>query len=377
MKQIIYLFVVLPFLSCNITEESPLKDKTILVYMVADNNLDPFAPDDINEMESVWNKDINGNLLVYLDRAQSSSPSHPCLFQITSDSGTKVVSPVVKIFREQNSSDKEVIHSVLSYVTKMYPASSYGLIFWSHGTGWIPKEEPVRSFSDDRGQSINIDELARALPIQYEFIIFDACYMGAVEVAYELKDKTETLFLSSSEVLSSGYPYEKITPLLFQIPLPRNEIAWEYYRHYQDQKDIYSQSATISVIKTREMEKLAVKMREIIVKTPGFLSMDDSLLQEYALNQELSGLFYDLGHTVYQAYEEGIISEDLKNEFIQQLNKTVVYKKSTTRFFEILPLDHFSGLSIYLYNKQNTYYNQYYRQLKWYKECGYEALVSY
>lgn len=43
-----------------------------------------------------------------------------------------------------------------------------------------------------------------------EYILFDDCYMSSIEVAYALKDVTDYLIGSTSEVMAYGMPYAEI-----------------------------------------------------------------------------------------------------------------------------------------------------------------------
>lgn len=380
MRNSIFIILLLLFFSCKNVSEEYLSERTVLIYMVAENNLDPFSIKDINEMESAWNNSFNGNLLVYLDRSEGASSPHPSLFKITYDNEEKVISPIVKIYKEQDSTKKEVINGILKYVIKNFPAKSHGLVFWSHGSGWLPKDfekEKSRSFGLDKGNSINIDELASVIPIKYDFIIFDACYIGTIEVAYELKDKCDFLIFSSSEVLSDGYPYNEITPHFFEEKIDYRKIATAFYDFYNNNEDIYKKSATVSIINTSELSNLANTVEKMINYNPKIFSIDSSKIQEFALSWEMSELFYDMGHFIYRSYEESMIPENLKDEIFTQLNKTVIYKAATPRFFDILEINNFSGLSIYFYDKEKSNLNSYYKNLKWYMECNYESIVSF
>ena len=55
---------------------------------------------------------------------------------------------------------------------------------------------------------MELADFASALPLpnhrKWDFILFEGCYMGSVEVAYELKDKTEAIIASSTEIVSPG-----------------------------------------------------------------------------------------------------------------------------------------------------------------------------
>ena len=92
-----------------------------------------------------------------------------------------------------------------------------------HGTGWLPvgvyeeikNQVSSRSFGSDNKQEMSIIELESALPIKFDFIIFDACLMGNIETIYQLRHKADVIIASPTETLVAGFPYTEVAPLLF------------------------------------------------------------------------------------------------------------------------------------------------------------------
>ena len=210
---------------------APDVDRTVLVYLASDNNLYRFALQNLNDMKSAM-KGLDGNLLVYIDELNGTSR----LSKIESD-GTE---RVIETYGKENSASAAVLRRVVDRALTLYPAESYGLILWSHGMGWIPAgiEEagassglffprdseayPVtKHFGADteNGSSVHmeISDLAAALPddLTFDFILFDACFMGGVEVLYEMRHAAHYLIASPAEILGSGFPYDRIIPLIF------------------------------------------------------------------------------------------------------------------------------------------------------------------
>lgn len=59
--------------------------------------------------------------------------------------------------------------------------------------------------------ALDVPTLAEGIKLsgtKMQYILFDACYMGNVETAYELKDVTNFMISSSSEVMGAGVPYK-------------------------------------------------------------------------------------------------------------------------------------------------------------------------
>ena len=169
----------------------------------------------------------NGHLVVYLDAPAWSEDTCPQLFSIRQGKATPV-----KQYGRHNSASGEVLQSVIGDAMSMFPARSYGLVLWSHGTGWLPEgvysdlprsASPAaarpQSFGRDGGSEIDVAALAEAMPVKFEFIIFDACLMGSVEVLYQLRGKANTIVASPTETLVVGFPYDEVIPCLFTSPV--------------------------------------------------------------------------------------------------------------------------------------------------------------
>ncbi len=258
-KLLILSLVISVFFSCTEDtngNEPPanIADKTIIVYMIADNNLDYFAEKNIIEMQRGWENYKNVNLIVYVDRADGAIPSHPIVLNIKNDTVKQITSPVIKSFPETNSCDVDNMKQILEEIISFYPAKKYGLILWSHGTSWFSKHTTnnlkkklsypqinefsisklplTKSFGLDYNDEIDIADLKKALPIKFDFIIFDACFMGSIEVIYELKDKAEYIIASPSEIISYGFPYESIFPFLVSEEYKFIELCDNYIDFY-------------------------------------------------------------------------------------------------------------------------------------------------
>ena len=125
----------------------------------------------------------------------------PYLLEMTPGSGK-----IMKTYSEINSASAARMQEVLMDIIELYPARSYGLILWSHGTSWLPSNTSLRSFGKDHGSEMDIPDLSISLPVYFDFILFDACLMGSVEVAYELKDNTGHEYIRGGRGVNMGFP---------------------------------------------------------------------------------------------------------------------------------------------------------------------------
>ena len=215
---------------------------------------------------------------------------------------------------------------------------------------------------------MDIIDLKNALNRKFEFILFDACYMGCIEVAYELRNKANYIISSPTEVLSYGFPYQTIVPYLFNEPFDATKIASSYISSYQNQKSSILQSASVSVINTDQFSNLISATNEIF-------SLADTLYNVNSLQQldvNNSNLLYDFG----DLYTHLNISKSMKQNLQQKFNDLIPYKNSTSQILNELTLHSYSGLSSYILNKNDSAYFGYYKKLDWYQDSGYGKFLG-
>ncbi len=401
-----YLFIAILLLGCTKQDYPPPMQtgRQVLVYMIADNNLDYFAVSDINEMEhGMLNLGgITGELLIYIDRGNNGSPAHPYLMRIIPDSSQQVVSEIIKVYPEQNSADPAVLSKVIIDVDNItdVPFESRGLIMWSHGNSWLPPEVSLYSDRDkildttsvnnrlksfgldedisnsDYYEEMDVIEMANVLsPYKFDFILFDACFMGAIEVIYELKDVCDYIISSPTEILSAGFPYEDIIPDLLSSNFNASFVAEKKHEFYSEQKGILRSSA-ISVVDTENLSLLASFFKDIFLVSVGSIDISekdvkfnvDSLQQFDRLYAEFLFDMYDFTMRVCDNNDLA----DLKREFNTIWQKSVVMSAHTPYMFGTLSLENCNGLSMYLPQQYESRkdINEYYKKYKWYKESG-------
>ena len=366
-KNFIYAFVLLTgvLAACTpvktVVPEFPVKDKTILVYMVGNNNL---SSDAANNMDGIKNGYVpeNDNLLVYYHTQEQT----PVLIKVFKDGNGAVAEDTVYRFPDRNSSTAESLKSAMQVTGTMFPAEEYGLFLWSHGTGWLPEGHyNTKSFGSENGKEIEIQDLVNAFPYKLSFVLFDACLMGSVEVAYQLKDSVDYIISSPAEILSSGFPYSKIMGHIFRTPMDLESVAREYFEFYNFQNGQF-RSATVSLVKTEALDNLAGEVKAVFEKyrdNIGNLDSDD--VQPYFRYNK--NWFYDLGDFV-----RVLASEEDALPVLQALDKAVIYKAATPAFLDIqIDPEKFSGLSTYIpIAPADTLLNEYYRTLEWNKAVG-------
>lgn len=340
--------------------------RTVLIYMAADNSLNRYGYENITKiLEGAGDKNLNGgNLLIYFDPIDSI----PQLLQIVTDKKGIAQKKVIQTYPEQNSASVEVMNEVITSVTRDFPAESYGLLLWSHATAWLPYNVGgmLRSFGEDRGNVMELSELTEALPDNvFDFILFDACYMANIEVAYAMRHKANYLIASPTETLAEGFPYDQIIAPMFSQKAALETICSRFYNYYNNQ----SSYATVSLTSTAHLDELAAMTKEIVQgKTDDIYALPIKEIQQLEYLTYNRHALYD-----YDDFISRLATPEQYTAFRGLMDETVLYKNHTPRaIFAIgggttLPINHYSGLSIYVPQKALTSLNAWYKQhIVWY-----------
>ncbi len=343
----------------------PTNNRTFLLYIVGDNNLSSYSISNIRAIkEALSDSKGYANILVYEDsnREEDEVMSSPTLWKFYLLEG-KVYQEVVKMYPEQNSVDPDIMTGVIGDAFSLYPSEEKIIAFWGHGSGWLPNPTYSPTSADpsiqyaygpDNSDWLDIPELGDILDmtgLHFDAIIFDACNMACIEVAYELKDNADYMILSPAEIMGSGIPYSDIIPVICDKQLDLTRICQRYMDFYNGKS--YGYYGTISLIRTSEIENLSELYRDFLRKYLNQVQvMDGSGIQQLGRSSLGFGkIFFDL-----EAVVTRLMTPEELAAFKAQLDKTVVYHDYTDVFFE-LPLANLCGLTVYLPSADSNYRN--------------------
>ena len=377
----IVLWQVFLFTSCekdsNIVTKKESK-RAVFVYMIADNDLDFYATANINEMETFMAQNPEaGSVYVYIDRAKNRKTAHPILYQITADTSAKINSKIIKVYPENNSANEKVFAEALSQVQTICAINNEflrGLVLWSHGSAWLPESvslasqraTAVKSFGLDQTMANNENHNAemdiRKLAIilnnyHFDFILFDACFMASIEVFYELRNTTDYIIASPTEVLATGFPYKDILTDMLSATVNYEKIAQKYVAFFQQKKGVL-QSASVVTVKTAELPQFATLFKYYL-NTISREITDQKWLQ---YSQDEVDYLFDLGQVA-----DYLQKEQTNKKLTEQLGRLITNYHHTSYFFGKIPLQKSSGISIYIPQSatlQNDEY-EFYKTLSW------------
>lgn len=300
--------------------------RTVLVYMEARNDLADRAEEDLQEMQLAAIPE-GGRLLVY----RSMTGKRPQLLEITDG---RIV--VRKNYPDDASAvDPAQMADVIADARAIAPASSYGMVLWSHSSGWRQTSKKSRGFGlEYSSRTMSVSDLASALrSAGLEFIFFDTCYMGCVEVAYELRRCADFMVGSVCEVPAPGMPYDLTLPALFDSDTEAGlvraiDTTVDTYLH----GSITSCPSTLSLIRLGALDALAAEVKARKAPLPANYEA-----QQFSISAPYRYMFFDFGQFYRAIGGDAALLDD-----------AVVHERHTPMIWGRLPLVECSGLSVYL-----------------------------
>lgn len=346
---------------------------TFLLYLGTDNS--DFYDEAVEKRDILidnWDNSFDGNMIVFADvSGRSGMDDYAHLIKIGPRTADGLIADTVKSYYNPDSSDPAFLKQVLNDTKSLYPAEVMGMGVLSHALGWLPKDlysSPSRALIEDSGSFMELSDFADAIPYKLDYLICDLCFMGGIEVVYELKDKVDYIVSSPAEVLVPGFDYANILKRLFTSSFGEKnvtEVAYDFYYYYASMNNSWA-AATVSVVKTAELDALAQFVRESdLIPWMGTESYLNSVQ-----NYHPRYYFYsDLGHLINTMYGESSL---LTAQFQNYLDKAIVAAYNTPYYYSALngrrnDIVYYSGLTVYIPRTAYPQLNEYYKDLKWYR----------
>lgn len=349
--------------------------RLVVVYMAADNNLSPVADEDVAEMERAA-QDIPEDcaLAIYLDNY--ADQGKPGILLMDKAKGKR-------IFRTYDtdpvSTDSAAMQQVLADILDAIPAREHGLVFWSHSTGWTPREDDRRrTWGSERGREMPIPTLAHVLEntdTHWQFIFYDCCFMQCVEVAYQMRHLTEWSIAAPIEIPGPGAPYDLLMPHFFQEEDFARDIPAAYHDYYERQ----SYGVILSSIRSSRLDDLA-QATAMALDTVSHISTNGvQRYGAYTENTHWVGEFHDMASLMSQC----LCPEDYAKWFAT-LEQAIPHRFATNRWYSaystinsrLTDPDHFAGTSMYLPVEGREGMNEHWQTYDWAKRMPQTPIIN-
>jgi len=204
---------------------------TLIIYLNADNDLEPFGIQDINEMETLPDSD-DVAIVVLMDRISRFDSSNndwtdTRRFRVRHDNDTLTMtsarSPAeggsAEVLGEVDTGDPDTLHDFINWAMTNYPADHYLVDLWNHGAGWRHRNRAENGpigrgvlFDDTQNTFVSTPELTAALTTndRIDIAAFDSSLMQMMEVAYQIRNQCDYVVGSEESPPGEGYPYDAI-----------------------------------------------------------------------------------------------------------------------------------------------------------------------
>ena len=302
---LLQLAMLVVFASCSSEDPDPIPqpgaevENTIFVYMpwsgVSDTDSGLYN-DFLTNIEAIKSAIINqgglGNkrLMIFI----STKVNKGALINVQYKNGS-CVDDTVAIYNNKlvglKLNSAEWITTLLKRVKQEAPAKHYSMIVGCHGMGWIPAKpstrinRPVASlfgFNQNAGKAgpptrwlggnayqTNISDFDKGIEDsgigKFQYILFDDCNMTGIEVAYELRNATNHIIGSPTEIMAYGMPYKLLWNELSKVNPDYRSICTNFINFYSNYtyRDTPYPYGTISVIDCSQVEGMVNIMKEI------------------------------------------------------------------------------------------------------------------
>ena len=430
-----YLMTALAFITLTVgvsschKHDKPSEDRKVMIMMsLGHNSISAYLKEDIQDMQQgvyLPTKSSSSDVFLIFSKQtvkykDYSIPTESALIRLYKNKKGVAVMDTLKTYpATQISASASTIREVLTYIQQEFKAKSYGIVFSSHGTGWLPAgfysnpskysspsispsstdrrhrntgdpvpvpyvekyqdpngpatktagQEVVRENGSDVSYEMEIEDFAAAIPMHLDYFLFDACLMGGIETAYAFRGVADVVGFSQAEILADGFDYRQLANHLLAGKTPNPvSVCDAFYQHYEKESDS-NRSATISLIRTDALEELANACRPLFEKYRTQInSLNSSKVQCFGGNKKY---FYDLEDILVKAGAEDLSS------FNDAMKKCIVYKNTTGQYYSpyggTFKVDAFCGLSMYLppaVTVGKDYLDKYYKGLSWNKATG-------
>jgi len=355
------------------------RERTVIIYMAADNSLTTAVRRDTAEMV-IGRSQIpeNVNFIIYID----DKIHKPAIYELSAKKGMKLWK---QYSEELCSTDPETMLETLQEIEHYFPARHYGITLWSHATGWTPRR---KTFGEDETHGTTPKESEMEIPElhdvlaqlpKFDYLFFDACFMQCIEVAYELRDVADFIVGSPAEIPGPGAPYNKIITALSSGDA--QGIVQGYDSAYPGTYDrVYYSGVLLSCIDCSKLDVLAEATGSLL--TPFYMEHAEPYttgFQSYCNDWTSKSYLFDMRTIMCR-----LLSEENYTAWMEVFEEAVplhTYSHTLTWFAKLctdprlLDPECYGGVSMFVPMEKYEDYglNQDFQQTLWYSATGWPA----
>ena len=256
-------------------ESSGEAEETLMVYMVGSNLESQMgaATQDMQEMALSGYDPEKMNIVVCAGGAKkwwnSSVKKKELSAYIMQDED------IVPFYEMEgtNMSEPETLTEFINAAKDSYPAEKYSLILWNHGGGVVVGYGADENYGNEM---LSVNQLSSAIEDsdvckegKFEWIGFDACMMGMVEVADALKYDAEYMIASEEVEAQDGWNYKALGDLTDKDAYDGDEagkIITEAFGDYYEENYRFTPDYTLACIDMSKVDKVTEAIEDFAKK---------------------------------------------------------------------------------------------------------------
>ena len=346
------LFLMPAMMFSAATSAGGQDDWTVMVYIAADNNLEPFGIMNLEMLESVGSSE-SVNFVVLIDTLAG-----PASIVYVTQGGFVTLAELGEV----NTADPAVMADFIKAAKQAAPAQKYAFVSWDHGGGWRGLNwDDTSSMETGTSQYTDMKELREAVAsagVRFDVFAFDQCLMAQPEVAYQIRGYADYAVFSEETIYGQGFPYDAIAGHLVADPAMGAEalskvIVADFAVYYNS--ITWANDWTISAFDMAYMDDLTTAVSDLATT-----SMNALWAYKSQLKNDLSGTlnyyypyFVDLkGYAMNVASDKAILDGALKaaaQDVVDAIDDGIVSMLNSKHNIDSY------GISIYFPNYRSSY----------------------
>lgn len=382
--------------------------QTLLMYLIADNNLSSFISTDLNEACQGYLKSQGSmNLQVYMDRLNSK----PMLLNVRRNTmRDSLIYDTIKVWKtDHNSADVDIMSGIIAEAfSGQYNTPMKGIVMSSHGFGWLPNPTSksnsrpatkegntadlqwIGQDTDPINNYMEIWELHEALEVsavKLDYLMFDACFMSNAETLYEIKDRAEYCICAPCEIPGDGFNYVDVIQTLSTLQSKgdlKNVLSGVIDCYGKTYNDNCTEAGAIALVDLKYMDQVLEAYKAVrgdktlavndVVRNDSLSTTGHPLSRIQTYGRFYVGTYYDFFDiddvAEYFGDKDGLMKSALENAIVKEFHASM-FRPCELRYaqtgrvketsYESIQLPHCCGMSVSLPEMFETGYRHNYK----------------
>ncbi len=272
-----------------------------MVYLNGEGNLVSYAKNELNEILN-----SKGNIYILFDGDMNGDT----VFYHVHNGSWEIINNVFHS-QELNMGDENTLHEFVEYVFEECPSTHYMLEIWGHGNGWMGV-----CFDKTDRDMLTLSEIRAAIDKKIDILMFSACYMGNLEVAYEMSSVADYMVACEGALPASSIPHQSIFNAISEEKTPE-EISRMIVEKYKENSGYLSTSfASWNLSRVWNMTEKINAFADIMK------NFDENAILSMRESSSFSFNYIDLYNFAKQIYEQ--YGDEIAGEIMKEINEIII-----------------------------------------------------